>query len=315
MSFRINKNEQHAKKALPAYLIGLFGMLLSVVIALGILSLTDFELYSYSILFVLPLGAIPLGMISTSVYTWRIVSRGYKPSRQHYAVSLCMAFITFFLIQYGEYQTTYVTEDHTINHQFKGEPIRNYTDQQENVLTFPNYLAFKLKTDETSFIHRGGEVIEMNSSSGSNWFSWSLSLVGFLLGSTFPGWFSQQGTLHCTACKRAYVTEHKLGELTFERVTELHDVLVQEIQSDNFNAFIDIVKRYDIFKNNESHDHQETYVINIGVCPNCNHGYVIMRHYSRIDAEGGSFSEDNKKIVLPTTGAFAAQGFRYVKAE
>ncbi|MGG3510297.1 hypothetical protein ABES58_33105 [Paenibacillus lautus] len=314
MSFRINKSEQHAKKDPPAYLIGLIGMLLSVVIAIGILSLTDFELYSYSILFVLPLGAIALGMISTSVYTWRIVSRGYKPSRQHYAVSLLMAFITFFLIQYGEYQTTYVTEDHTINHQFKGEPIRNYTDAQENVLTFPNYLAFKLKTGETSFIHRGGEVIEMNSSSGSNWFSWSLSLVGFLLGSTFPGWFSQQGTLHCTACKRAYVTEHKLGELTFERVTELHDVLVQEIQSDNFNAFIDIVNRYDIFKNNEAHDLQETYVINIGVCPNCNHGYVIMRHYSRIDAEGGSFSEDNKKIVLPTTGSFAAQGFRYVKA-
>ncbi|MNH74333.1 hypothetical protein D3C73_265470 [compost metagenome] len=96
MSFRINKNEQNAKKALPAYLIGLFGMLLSVVIALGILGLTDFELYSYSILFVFPLGAIALGMISTSVYTWRIVTRGYEPSRQNYAVSLIMALITFF---------------------------------------------------------------------------------------------------------------------------------------------------------------------------------------------------------------------------
>ncbi|MNO41417.1 hypothetical protein D3C76_315910 [compost metagenome] len=313
MSFRINKNEQNAKKALPAYLIGLFGMLLSVVIALGILGLTDFELYSYSILFVFPLGAIPLGMISTSVYTWRIVTRGYKPSRPNYAVSLIMALITFFLIQYGEYRTTHVTEDNTINHQLKGEPISSYTDEKGNVLTFPKYVAFKLRASESSLIHRGGEVIEMDSFSGSNWFSWSLSLVGFLLGSTFPGWFSQQGTLHCTACKRAYVTEHKLGELSFERVTELRDALVQEIQSDNFNAFIDIVNRYDIFKNNESHDRQETYVIKIGVCPNCNHGYVIMRHYSRNDAEGGAFSEENKKIVLPTTESFAAQGFRYVK--
>lgn len=314
MSFRINKNERQAKKALPAYLFGPFGMLLSVVIALGILSLTDFELYSYSILFVFPLGAFALGILATSIYTWRIVSRGYKPTRRNYVVSLIMALITFFLIQYGEYRTTYVTEENTINHQFKGEPVSSYTDEKENVLTFPKYIAFKLDTGESSFVHRGGEVIEMDSSSGSNWFNWILSLVGFLLGSLFPGWYSQQGTLHCTACKREYVTEHKLGDLSFETVTELHDVLVQEIQSDNFNAFIDIVNRYDIFKNNESHVHQETYVINIGVCPNCNHGYVILRHYSRDDEDGCYRENDNKKIVLPTTGSFAAQAVRYVKA-
>lgn len=312
MSLRTNKNEQQAKKPLPAYLFGLFGMLLSVVIALGILSLTDFELYSYSILFFLPLGAIALGMIATSVYTWRIVTRGYKPSRQNDVVSLIMALITFFLIQYGEYRTTYIAEDNTINHQFKGEPIGNYTDREDNVLTFPKYVAFKLRASESSFIHRGGEIIEMDSFSSSNWFSWSLSLVGFLVGSTFPGWLSQQGRLHCKACKRAYVTEHKLGELSFETVAEVHDVLIQEIQSDNFNAFIDIVNRYDIFKNNESHDHQGTYVINIGVCPNCNLGYVIMRHFSHHDEEG-SFRDDDKKIVLPTTGSFAAQAVRYVK--
>ncbi|WP_279628377.1 hypothetical protein [Paenibacillus ferrarius] len=39
-----------------------------------------------------------------------------------------------------------------------------------------------------------------------------------------------------------------------------------------------------------------------------------MRHYSRNEVDGGYRENDNKKIVLPTMGAFAAQALSYVKA-
>lgn len=286
---------------------------MSVAIALGILSLTDFELYSFSFLFI-PAGGLALGIIATIGYFYRIVNEGYKPSRQNYLMSLGMVLVTFLFIQYGDYRMSYVTKDHAINHQFKGDPISSYQDEDGKALTFYHYYAFKLKNSESSLLYHGREAIQADSFAGYNWFRWSLSFVGFLLGGIFPGWWLTRGITHCTACKQAYLTEYKLGDLSSGIVTEFYNVLVQEIESNNFKAFIDIVNRFDIFNNNESDIHEETYVINIAACPNCKHGFVIMKHYSR-DEEDGTYREnDNKKIALSTEGSFAEQALSYVKA-
>ncbi|MCF2940609.1 hypothetical protein L1N85_19635 [Paenibacillus alkaliterrae] len=306
------KKEKQAKKAPTAYMFGLIGMFLSVIIALGGLSLADFEFYSFSLWFVIPVGGIAFGMITTSVYCWRIVNKGYKPSRKNYLVSLVMVLITFFFIQYGEYQITYVTDDNEVNHQFTGDHISNFMDEDDNVLTFNNYFAYKLKNSESSLMYRGSEISEIDSSTGYNLFSWSLNLVGFLLGGLFSVFLSTQGKTHCMACKRAYVTEHRLGEMSSGKVVELQK-LVQAIESNNFNTFIDIINRCDIFNNNDSEAQEESYIIKIGACPNCKHGYIIMRNYSP-NGQGEYNENENKKIVLPITGSFATKALSFVEA-
>jgi len=310
-SLQTSEETPKEKKVPTPYVFGLIGIVLSVAIALGLLSLGDFELYSFSLWFVFPIGGIVLGIISTSVYFWRIVKKGFKPSKHHYIIAAAMAMLTFFIIQFGEYRMTYVDEGKEINHQFNGDHISNYMDQDDNAFTFTYYVAYKLNNSNSSLMYRGMEISEIDSSAGYNLFSWILDLAGFLLGGLSSGLLLISGKTHCTACKRAYVKEHRLGELSLEKVIETQSGLVHTIESNNFPAFIEMINREDIFSNNEAEVHEETYVIKIGACPNCQHGYVIMRYYSK-NSEGEYDENESKKIVIPITDAFALEAISYV---
>ncbi|WP_372633124.1 hypothetical protein [Cohnella sp.] len=152
-------------------------------------------------------------MLSVSLYFWRIVKKGFKPTGRQFLAALAMTIITFVFIHYGEYKITYVDNNNEINHHLNGEHISNYVDQDDNVFSFTHYVVYKLENSNSSIGYRGREISKIDTSTGYNLFGMIIDFVGFLLGGICTGLISTSGKTHCTACKRAYVKEHHLGEL------------------------------------------------------------------------------------------------------
>ncbi|WP_268623633.1 hypothetical protein [Paenibacillus alvei] len=307
------KDKSSSEKVQPtAFIAGFKGILLAFIIALGFLFLGDIYFYSFTLWFILPVGGMVFGMLTTSFYYGRIVKKGFKPSRKNFPAAMVMTIISFALIQYGEYQITYVNEDNTINHHFKGEHISNYMDENGDLLTFSNYFVYKLKNSSTSVRVRGGEIGEFDSQMSYNAFRSALTLVGFIVGGLTTGLLLTQGTTHCSACKRAYVEEHKLGEIGALTAADLQDELIRAIKLNNFSHFINLVQKGDYQNSTDSYNHDNTYIVKVGLCPNCDFGFVILRNYYR--KASGEFEEDeHKKVVYPTSNSFVNAALNHLE--
>lgn len=266
-----------------AILLGILATLLCVLLSLLFNFLFGISIDSFFLLFIIPIGALALGVIVGLGYSFGLLRQGVKNTGKDYLVTLTLGLATFTLIQVGIYQMTYVSTDFDVNYRFNGEHISNYQFIDSNeTINFYSFLNYKLEISESQLRYRGvklGDSIGLGS--GYNTFKLVLEAMGFMLGSLGGGLLLTGSKIHCNACKKAYLQEYNLFETDEEGYSNMYDELNEIIRCRNSKGFIDFVINQRIVNKNFSTNDDQKMSFYIGHCRNCKEGLLVVKYYKR----------------------------------
>lgn len=102
-------------------LLGVISTAITIFIAIATIAFTGYYLHSFSLFFVIPIGALLAGALCSSGLFLGLHFCRRKSVTFHNFIALCLGVIGFLGIYYGLYATAYVSSDMKINHTFEGE--------------------------------------------------------------------------------------------------------------------------------------------------------------------------------------------------
>lgn len=186
--------------ALPLIL----GTLTTAAVIAGIVvvvALTGFLLQSFSVLFVIPIGAGLAGAGCGAGVFLALLWLNKRPAGLHYWLATILGLAGFIGTYLALYLTTYVTKDLTLNHSFTGVPI-------SAVLSFFDYLRMDVGNREsTFFINVGHAHVPIGMEHGIqlgpviNWVGFAFESVGYVVGGLLAGYFILGDRKYCDTCK------------------------------------------------------------------------------------------------------------------
>lgn len=175
-------------------LMTMLGVLGTIIVVTLFNNIFHTELQSFFIFFIIPIGAICVGIGSASglFYSYLHYKKSitYKP----FLIALVFSIVAFYGIYYASYLTTYVSPDNNINYWFNGNHISKYEIDGEKV-TFSKYLEVENSSSENEFVIgiNGAPVSGGAFKTGKTLTTimFYLELLGSMLGSVGFGLFSQ----------------------------------------------------------------------------------------------------------------------------
>jgi hypothetical protein len=171
--------------------VGLFGLATSGLTAM-ILWLVDdklgFSLYSWTWLFVVPVGAIAAGFAGASGYIAGARLTQRRPSPLLLLNILIVSLTTFFLVHYLEYRSLDI----------QGKHVADY-------ISFPMYLDAVIESSSMSFMVRTTKVGETGRMGWFGYIPAALQVLGFALGGLVV-WGYLTSLPYCDRCSR-YLTK------------------------------------------------------------------------------------------------------------
>lgn len=289
-----------------AKIFGLFTTAAAIIIALLCVALLDFQLHSFSLLFIIPVGSLALGALASFGYFRWLIKQGYKPSGGNYLFGLLLAVVTMFGIEYGEYMITYVSPDHEINYKFEGEHISHYAlNDSGDPVTFIGYYSYKLDNNSVTISNRGNRSngVTVDTSRGMSVASAVIQGLGYIIGSLACGASIGDSKTHCQSCKRAYLKEHDLFEVNNEDYESVMVDLNKMISDDNVFGFSDHIHKQKQL--NTKVTDSTKYDLKIGQCPKCQEGYLIARYYEVKKDNSYEEKTDQRKVTSLSRGIVA----------
>lgn len=279
---------------------GVITAVVSVIVQLLILSILGFNFFSFSMLFIIPIGGIILGGIATFGYFYKIVRQGLKPKKNNYLISVIFILLSFSGFMYGEYQMAYVSSSNEINYKFEGEHISNFVfGESDQPITLLNYYEYKFNNSSLS-IFSGGHVsnaIDIETNKWVNVSKFLIQCVGLLIGGLSAGLLVTSGKTHCSSCNNAYLQEHKLLDVNDEMIELVVSEINQYIQNNNGEGLTKYITEQKELCEDVASDTNVKYGVKFGHCPNCQQGYLIKSCYTQ-DKHGNFEEQEDKKIVI-----------------
>jgi len=268
--------------------LGMMTTCLTIILAVGMVAYTGLYLHSFSVFFIIPLGALVSGGLCGSGVYGILFLAGRKPTFVHHLVAVFLGACGFVGIYYGLYATAYVTPDMKINHMFQGEHISNfvYSDTGEPV-TFASFIMDEVRSRTTTVLFRVGGgapsiVPRVGLGSTINWIDFGIEVIGFLLGSTIGGGILSERK-HCARCQR-YMREWTLFSVILDNlpatVSALDNVLTSGVQYREF------IKRVPSLVPPITEPHARFDMV---YCPRCYEGFLLIRFMRK--KSDGSFEE------------------------
>ncbi|MFA7676259.1 MAG: hypothetical protein WCY28_02520 [Candidatus Shapirobacteria bacterium] len=206
----------------------LIGFLATIVLVVLFNHITGFEIHSFSLFFIIPVGGLLVGAGASAGFFYGQI-KYHKPIRKNqYLIGALLGFIAFFGVYYVSYLTTYVAPDNEINYSFEGDHISNFEIDGERI-TFSKYLEINNQA-ESQFYFRGrpmGEGIETGGIVNSIFFY--LQLLASILAGAGVGLVMVGDRKYCDKCKR--YTEQK--ELLKFNVDQYEQVILELTKSIN----------------------------------------------------------------------------------
>ena len=165
---------------------GLVGAFIAAALVVAIHSFTSFDLSSFSLFFVVPVGAMVSGGLGTLGYYIGVLKTNVKITKAIKWTGIVMALICFILVQYGFYYTAYLDESMDLNFKMQGEHISLYaigdSDEPINFFTFTQEMV---NSRVISFSRRGRALFELEGDKVVNWIFSLIDFLGFLVGAFF----------------------------------------------------------------------------------------------------------------------------------
>ncbi|MEK4059067.1 MULTISPECIES: hypothetical protein [Paenibacillus] len=280
---------------------GVITAAVSVIVQLLILSLLGFNFFSFSVLFIIPVGGIILGGIATFGYFSKTVRQGLKPNKNNYLISVIFILLSFSGFMYGEYQMAYVSSSNEINYKFEGEHISNFVfGESDEPITLLNYYDYKFNNSSLSIFSRGhvGNAIDIEPNKWVNISKFLIQCLGLLIGGLSAGLLVTSGKTHCSSCNKAYLQEHKLLDVNDEMIEPVLSEINLYIQNNNGEGLTKYITEQKALCEGGASDTNVKYGFKFGHCPNCQQGYLIKSCYT-LDKHGNFEEQEDKKAVIP----------------
>jgi len=157
------------------------------------------ELQSFSILFIIPIGALIVGYLgSVGISVGHLISNKYA-GRKMILVGAIIGVLTYMGIYYASYLTTYIAPNGEINYWFNGNPI-------SHKITFFRYLQIELSSAKHTFLLHGIPVGSYKTGKSVNTIGLVIQLLAAACGGIGGGVVAKE---YCQKCQK-YKKERKL---------------------------------------------------------------------------------------------------------
>ena len=258
--------------------------------------------HTMSFFFILPVGAILVGMGCGVGLFVGLLYWGKRPNLIHYVGSTILSIIGFVGIYYALYSTSYVTADLKINHTFEGKHISSYSySDEEGPITFKVLLLNEIRSRKSSFFigmrRRGGGRIPIPIGSAElgstvNWINFGLEGLGFLIGGLLIGPLILGDRRYCESCEH-YMKDRSLLSLHLEENQKVVRSINESLSSGT--RLREILKPQDLMPPTFEEAH---FRIDVSHCPSCYEGFLLVR-FMRKTSDGFEESiEDRQTIPL-----------------
>jgi hypothetical protein len=269
--------------------LGLIGLAIDVVLVVAINSFTSFDVSTFSLFFIVPVGAMAIGALASLGYYIGILKSNKKISRSIRYIGYVFALVCFIAIQYGFYHTAYVGEDNVLNYKMKGEHISNYyMHDSDEPMNFISFTTESVNARVISFSNSGRNSIDVEGVKVVNWIFFAIDFLGMLAGSLFTRLLMFGDKKYCDNCKK-YMKNKKLSIFSTSDTEKLNRL--QSIAYANSEEIMALIQN-DVTATNGDH-----YEFHLQWCPVCKHGYLQLK-YMELDSNKKPNNKADKNIDI-----------------
>lgn len=220
-------------------LLTLVTLIIGISIPVGILFFTGFDLINFSLMFVVPVGAIITGYVCGFGFYKSLVRSHKKIVFKHHLLASLLALICMFSILYSEYYLTQVDLDGNAVYALSGDHISNYEVDGYGQMTFINYTKFNIETSVVSFSRRARSLGEVSNVT-LNYIFFIVNIVGLVGGFLAVG-FSKSNAPYCDSCQK-YKKVNQVRAFSKDKMNETIEqleALANDLKHDELIAFIE----------------------------------------------------------------------------
>ncbi len=265
-------------------ILGAISLILSVLLAVAIHSFTSFDIMSFSIFYVIPLGSIIIGTIACLGYYWGLFITNKKINFSLLIIGLLIPIIAYIGVQYGYYTTAYLDENMSLNYKMEGEHISNYAiGDSDEPLDFISFTKLMVDSRVISFYNRKRAIGDVEGNAILNWTFFIIDGLGAIFGSIVALGLVKRNTKYCDDCKRYMKNKSILKFLA----TDLdRTIRFQDIDNLSPDKIKELFLPMEVGKN-------EHYEIIVHWCEMCDKGYLEMKYMEKNSK--GEMTENDKR--------------------
>lgn len=181
-------------------LFALLSMLVGILVPVAILYFTGWDVINFSIMFIVPIGAILTGFVCGWGYFKGLVKAHKKITGKHYLIGAILAAICFTGILYAEYRLAHISPEGYLEYSLDGDHVSNYYQEGYGQMTFANYTKYNIETSTVTFSNHGKEMFSSNNKI-MNYVYFLINILGMILGFISSG-MSKADEPYCDTCKK-----------------------------------------------------------------------------------------------------------------
>ena len=181
-------------------ILGILSLIISIVLPIFILILTDFPAIHFSLLFIIPVGALIIGFICGFGYYKGLHKSNKFISGKHYLIGLILSLICIFGIKYIGYMFTCIDpQTYDIVYTLDGDHISNYEIDGYGQLDFLTYTKYMIENTPISFSYKARSLGDV-SNPIMGWVFTMIDFLGVIAGCLFAGYYIKDENPYCHSC-------------------------------------------------------------------------------------------------------------------
>ncbi|HBK84757.1 MAG TPA: hypothetical protein DDZ53_01845 [Firmicutes bacterium] len=186
-----------------AFVFGLISVILVTLLVVAVHSLLSFDLTSFSLFFIVPVGAIFTSAAACYGYYLGLLKSNKKLDSRLKWVGVLFAFVAYVVMQYGFYCTAYLDENMDLNFQMTGEHISQFCfSDADEPISFFSFTKMVIESRTISFTRYGNSVLEVKENAVVNWVFFGIDLLGAMFGSVVAQMIVIGSRKYCDQCRR-----------------------------------------------------------------------------------------------------------------
>lgn len=265
-------------------ILGFISLVLSILLAVAIHSNFSFDIMSFSLFFILPVGSIFIGTIACLGFYWGLFIRNKKLNSLWVIIGLLIPIMAYIGTQYGYYATAYLDDDMNLNYKMVGEHISNFAiGDSDEPLNFFSFTKLSVESRVISFSRRARPIGEIEGNAAVNWIFFIIDGLGSIFGTLIAAGIVIRKTKYCDDCKRymKFRSIFKIPANDLDRVIRCQDI--DNLSPDKIKQLFSAI----------TSDTEEHYEVFIHWCQDCSNGHLEMQYMER-DSKGKMTENDRK---------------------
>ncbi len=252
-----------------------------------------FEVTSFSLFFVVPVGSLVAGAIMCGGLSRGLFKKNIKSSGSLQLINVLMAMVFFVLIQFAYYQVTYLDDDMNINYKFQGEQVGNFVFEDDEPVNFINFTVDKIDSQVITFSRRTRAIGSVDGNTTVNWIFFAIDFIGYVIGGVFGYNMTFTDAVYCETCKK-YMKKDEIFSI-LENIPEKENKLKALSESEAADELEIFIKENPIQKpkNKEPFYYKGTFYR----CESCADGFILLEYHA-LNSKGKYDSDTDKDVKI-----------------